>query len=173
MILKILGAVLVIVATSLIGMEFAARFERRKRSIADFIAALTMLESEISFTLAPLHQAFASIARQLESRPVGAFFEELSSQLEQNSIQVQKTWTNILKKRESQLYLSKSDLEILAAFATNLGKTDRDNQMKSIRHTLAQLELQREQAEQACIKNKKMYQSFGVLSGILIAILLF
>ncbi len=169
---KLIGSVLIVLATTLIGFSYATALEKRRRSLVDFQTALTMLESEITFAASPLDVAFDRISKNIAS-PVGAFFSELVSKTVSQELPLQKIWTDTLDSHVKQLNLTQPDMQILLAFAAQMGKTDRENQIKNICHTLAQLKTQTELAGQVCNKNKRMYQSFGVLSGILIAILLF
>lgn len=172
MIAKVIGSIMVIFSTALIGFNYASALEKRKRSLMDFQTALTMLESEISFAANPLATAFLAISKNIPS-PVGSFFYDIAQLIEKHSLNIQKTWNNTLQKYVKALCLTQADVEIILTFAAQMGKTDIENQLKNIRHTIDQLKMQTALAAQTCDKNKKLYQSFGVLLGILIAILLF
>ena len=56
--LKIIGIILIVAATTKIGFLFAARLERRKNALISFKDALSLLESEIGFAQNSLAKAF-------------------------------------------------------------------------------------------------------------------
>lgn len=168
---KIIGSILVILATALIGFDLSARLEKRKKALADFHEALVILRGEISFAANPLPTAFLHIAQQMPSL-VGQFFRDVGETTQENSFAIQKSWCGLLEEYKKPLYLTEQDTEVLTSFAGMLGKTNQDNQVKHIQNTLVKLEMQLTQAQESCGKNRRVYQSVGVLSGMLLAILL-
>ena len=76
--LKIIGIILIVAATTKIGFLFAARLERRKNALISFKDALSLLESEIGFAQNSLAKAFFNIGNTI-SRPVGAFSSTYTS----------------------------------------------------------------------------------------------
>lgn len=64
------------------------------------------------------------------------------------------------------------DMEMLRAFGKMLGKTGVEGQVKEIELTNMLLDEQAEDARKKKMKNGKMYQSLGVISGLAICILL-
>lgn len=64
------------------------------------------------------------------------------------------------------------DLEMLRAFGKMLGKTGVEGQVKEIELTNMLLDQQAEEARKKKMKNGKMYQSLGFISGLAICILL-
>ena len=172
MIIKILGSMLVVCATAMMGFGYAAKLEKRKASLGGFLSALSMLETEIGFVSTPLKTAFLSISNAMDTS-VGAFFKEVADNIGSNGDGIKHSWEKALDICTSAMTLTAADVEVLETFAVQLGKTDRENQLKNIAHTKALLNVQLTHAADACGKNKKMYQSAGILSGCLIAILLF
>ena len=172
MLIKIIGAVIVIIATAMIGYSYASKLEKRKRTLGDFASALTMLETEINFASNPLKYAFSAISRALDST-VGTFFSDLADSMDGGRIGVKRLWDETLAIYVPVMSLTASDVEVISAFAMQLGMTDRESQLKNIAHTKTLLSAQISNAGDACNKNKKIYQSAGILSGCLIAILLF
>jgi|GEM_PF-1615556 len=172
MLIKIIGSAIVIISTAMIGFSFAAKLEKRKRTLGDFSSALTMLETEISFASNPLKTAFLTISKALDS-DVGLFFGDIAQSMDDGRIGTKHIWDEALAAHAPTMSLTTADMEIISAFAVQLGKTDRESQLKNIAHTKALLSAQTANAGDMCSKNKQMYQSAGILSGCLIAILLF
>ena len=172
MLIKIIGSAIIIISTAMIGFSFASKLEKRKRTLGDFLSALTMLETEIDFASNPLKTAFSAISTALDSE-VGLFFGDIAQSMDSGKIGTKRIWDDSLAAHTPAMSLTTADIEILSAFAVQLGKTDRENQLKNIAHTKALLNAQTANAGDACNKNKRMYQNAGILTGCLIAILLF
>lgn len=79
--LKLLGAVLIVLAGTLAGFKRAAQYADRPRHIRGLIAALQRLETEIQYGYTPLPEALRRIGMQ-SKEPLRAFFltaaEEMS-----------------------------------------------------------------------------------------------
>lgn len=71
--LKLLGAVFIVVATTWTGFEMAKIYTERPRQIRQLRAALQSLEAEIMYGHTPLHTASQQIAKQL-AQPVSTLF---------------------------------------------------------------------------------------------------
>lgn len=82
--LKLLGAVFIVVATTWTGFEMAKIYTERPRQIRQLRAALQSLEAEIMYGHTPLHTASQQIAKQL-AQPVSALFFAFSDQLDKGS----------------------------------------------------------------------------------------
>ena len=61
--LRIAGALIIIIASAAIGRSFAGQLERRCRILNDFNRCLLSLEREISYTKTPLPQALIIASR--------------------------------------------------------------------------------------------------------------
>lgn len=171
--IKFLASVLIVLTTTMIGYDFSMWLSKRKNSLSDLTCALTIFESEISFAANPLEIALMTTGSCLDSK-VGEFFKSVSTAIkEQKEISIKKIFNVELKKFAPLLCLDKADIHILKSFFSTLGISNKENQLKSIIHTKSKLNIQLESAKACCIKNQRMYQSFGILSGLLISILLF
>ncbi|MFP7329135.1 stage III sporulation protein SpoIIIAB [Bacillus subtilis] len=169
--LKMLGAVFIVVATTWTGFEMAKIYTERPRQIRQLRAALQSLEAEIMYGHTPLHTASQQIAKQL-AQPVSALFFAFSDQLDKGSDSAKTAWEQSLKKVWDTLSLKKSEYEVLKQFGETLGIHDRISQQKHIKLALSHLEASEADAEQAQAKNEKMIKSLGFLAGLLLILLL-
>lgn len=117
--LKLIGILLIVSATTKIGFALAARLERRKNSLLCFKDALSLLESEIGFAQNSLARACENIGNTL-SPPAGAFFLDVHDALSRG-IDTQQAWEELLGKYRQTLCLTAADIQLLCSFAARLG----------------------------------------------------
>ena len=172
MILKILGCMIIIGSSTIMGYSMAYRFARRPEELRALQSALQILESEIVFSVNPLPEAFERISKNVPPS-IGIIFKNTSDLLKRKTgMTAQQAWAASIKNCESQINLSKEDLNILLAFGSSLGCSDRENQVKNIRLACSKLALEEEKAEILKEKNERLYKNLGVLGGMLISLLL-
>ncbi len=141
--LKLIGILLIVSATTKIGFALAARLERRKNSLLCFKDALSLLESEIGFAQNSLARACENIGNTL-SPPAGAFFLDVHDALSRG-IDTQQAWEELLGKYRQTLCLTAADIQLLRSFAARLGRSDVENELKNIYNTTVSQHMRYEQ----------------------------
>lgn len=169
--MKIIGAILIIMATTWVGFEFAKRLSERPRQLRQLKVALQSLESEIMYGLTPLAEASEHIAKQIP-KPISYFFLCFSEGLKNGGASVRSAWEESLKETWHLTALRNGELEVMSQFGATLGQHDREHQQKQIRLTLTHLEREEGDAVEAQNRYEKMLKSLGFLTGILIVILM-
>ncbi|HEX6922562.1 MAG TPA: stage III sporulation protein SpoIIIAB [Bacillales bacterium] len=169
--IKWLGALFIIAATTSGGFMWAKQYSERPRQLRQLKTALQALEAEIMYGLTPLAEACEHLAGQF-SDPLRIFFQEFSKRLEEGSSSVQQAWDESLKMVWPQTALRKGEREVMKQFGATLGKHDRDHQQKQIRLALSHLEREEAEARDAQYRNEKMIKSLGFLAGLLLVLLL-
>lgn len=169
--IKLVGAVLIIVATTLVGFEVSKRLSERPRQLRLLKSALQSLEAEIMYGHTPLHEASRRLADQL-SKPISTFFDHFSKRLTHTETTVMEAWEGSLKEVWKTTALKGGEYEIMKQFGETLGRHDRISQQKQIRLTLAHLEREEADAHEKQAKYERMAKSLGFLSGLLLIILL-
>lgn len=172
MLFKIIGSVILIGSTSLIGFSLAADCSKRPRILREIQALLQMLENEISYLSNLLSDAFRRI---VENSRVDAavLFKAAADHLEASRVTADEAWEKAVEDNFSKLSLNKEDKAILISFGRMLGNSDLDGQLNNIKLMSSQLKLQEAKAEEMKKKNERMFRSLGVLSGLAITIILF
>ncbi len=172
MIIKIIGAVVLISATSLIGFSLAADCSKRPRTLRELQALMQMLENEISYLSNLLSEAFMRI---YENSNVDAsiIFKTAAQNLKNSGVTADAAWEKSIDENYARLSLKKEDKAILVNFGRMLGNSDLEGQLNNIKLVSSQLKLQELKSEEMKQKNEKMYRSLGVLSGLAITIMLF
>ena len=166
-----LGAILIVFATTWVGFEFARKLTERPRQLRQLKVALQSLESEIMYGLTPLAQACEHIGKQLP-KPISYFFTCFSSRLKKSGGSVHLAWEESLKETWHLTALSTGELEVMKQFGATLGQHDLLHQQKQIRLTLNHLEREEGDAIESQNRYEKMLKSLGFLTGVLIVILM-
>lgn len=169
--IKLLGAVLIIAATTWTGIEASKQLSERPRQLRLLKSALQSLEAEIMYGHTPLHEASRKLASQLPN-PVAFIFENFSAKLIDSETTVKTAWEESLKKVWRETAFKQGEYEALRQFGETLGRHDRFSQQKQIILTITHLEREESDARDKQLKYEKMVKSLGFLSGLLLAILL-
>jgi stage III sporulation protein AB len=168
---KLIGAIFIILATTWTGFEAAKHLSERPRQLRQLRSALQSLEAEIMYGHTPLHEAARRLAAQL-SNPLSSFFEGFAKKLTDTETTVKDAWEDSLKEVWKQTAFKQGEFEIMKQFGETLGRHDRISQQKHIMLTLSHLEREEADAVDKQAKYEKMVKSLGFFSGLLLIILL-
>lgn len=168
--LKLVGALLLVIASSAIGISISNRFAKRPKHIRQLQSALQLLEAEITYSQTPLQLAFMRIAVQLPD-PIKEFFQVLSEQMNKEA-DFFSLWNQQVEELASSASFKKNEIEILKQFGNSLGRHDLIHQQKQIRLALTHLHRELEEAREEHSKYTKLAKSLGVLVGVFLALLL-
>lgn len=168
---KLIGAIFIILATTWTGFEAAKHLSERPRQLRQLRSALQSLEAEIMYGHTPLHEAARRLAAQL-SKPLSSFFDGFAKKLTDTETTVKDAWEDSLKEVWKQTAFKQGEFEIMKQFGETLGRHDRFSQQKHIMLTLSHLEREEADAIDKQVKYEKMVKSLGFFSGLLLIILL-
>ncbi|WP_152394066.1 stage III sporulation protein SpoIIIAB [Paenibacillus guangzhouensis] len=171
---KLIGAILVIVSGTLFGFYQAAQFANRPKQIRAFILAMQRLETEILYGFTPLADALDKIGQQL-SDPLKSIFTEAARRLtdHRTSLTAQESWQLAVEEQWKHTAMKQSEKNIIYQFGFTLGTSDRNDQIKHIRLAINQLQHEESAAQQEQGRYEKMCRSLGLLAGALIVILIY
>lgn len=172
-VLKLIGGILVVVASSLIGLMKARDYEKRTEDLRDIINALQMLESEICYKSNILKYALLNCAEAKSGSNTSILFKKTSELLKNRNMTSVEAWTEALKTNAGKTSLKEEDVQILLRLGSSLGTSDYEGQVKNIGFIIKQIEGQVVKADAECIKYQAMYRKLGLLSGITVVIMLF
>ncbi len=169
--MKILGAIFILVACTWSGFEIARHLNERPRQLRYLRNALQSLEAEIMYGHIPLDEAASHLSKQLP-KPLSWFFDVFSRKLKQGETIVKQAWEESMKEIWKLTAFKQGEYEILRQFGETLGQSDRASQQKHIILALTHLEREENDAREKQAKYEKMIKSLGFLSGLLLIILL-
>ncbi|NHM32201.1 stage III sporulation protein SpoIIIAB [Neobacillus terrae] len=168
---KIIGAIFIICATTWTGFEASRYLSERPKQLRQLKSALQSLEAEIMYGHTPLHEAARRLAAQL-TKPLSWFFETFANKLTGTETTVKDAWEESLSEVWKMTALKQGEYEIMKQFGETLGRHDRVSQQKQIMLALTHLEREEADAYERQSKYEKMVKSLGFLSGLLLIILL-
>ncbi|MBD8070409.1 stage III sporulation protein SpoIIIAB [Bacillus sp. PS06] len=169
--IKVIGAILIISASTWIGFEVSRHLTERPRQLRYLRTALKSLEAEIMYGHIPLDEAALNLSRQMP-KPLSLFFDTFSKKLRTGETLVRQAWEDSMKEVWKLTAFKQGEYEILKQFGETLGQSDRISQQKHILLALTQLEQEEIEARDKQTKYERMIKSLGFLSGLLLIILL-
>ena len=157
--LKYLGMVLVFVSCTVAGSLLATSEKRRLERSEALKALLSHITREIEHFRTPLDTVFASFANEALEKT--GFLRDLR----ENSL------SHALLKSGNIFAYSEDTFAAIINFSELLGKSEYNDQVARCKHMLSVLEEDLKKRREEYPKNKKMYTSLGVLSGLMIIVL--
>ena len=171
MLVRIIGMALAFGAAALAGIYCGNVDGYRVKDLADMKKALAILKSEIEFAHTPLPEALVSIGERMGG-PVGGMFLMLSQRLgKARGTDAATLWEECVRHFAPQTYFNKEDTAQVIAFGRVLGYLDKGMQMANIAITADYITEKMAQINETRLKNKRMFQSLGVLGGLLVVII--
>ncbi|MCJ8011195.1 stage III sporulation protein SpoIIIAB [Paenibacillus sp. KQZ6P-2] len=171
--LKLIGAVLILLSGTLAGFHQASRFAARPRQIRELILAMQRLETEISYGFTPLPEAFRKMSDQL-GEPLKHIFKSAAGHMASGGgITAQESIQRSLHENWKRTAMKTPERDILHQLSFTLGTSDRQDQIKHIALAAQQLKHEEVVARDEQAKYEKISRSLGLLIGALIVILIF
>lgn len=169
-IIKYILLILILIASSKIGIIIAKKYKNRVIELGEFKEAINILKTKIKFTYEPLSEIFNEIS-EITSENISKVFKQTSINMQKMS--VMHSWEQSLEGFKNILSLNKDDINVLKGLGKMLGKTDVEGQISEIEVVSEFIETQIKKADIECNKNEKMYRTLGTIIGLAIAIILF
>lgn len=170
--IRILGGIVIIVASTLIGFIYAERFSSRVKELNEIERCIYQLRNEIIYTHTPLIQALRDISSKTFDT-LSLFFNDIASKLENMDCDnVYEAFNDALNIFEQKMYINGNDKIILLNLSKSLGETDIDGQLMVFELAIENLKKQIREAEEIMKKNVKMYRYLGFCIGAMVVIML-
>ena len=169
--LKIVGCILVISTSTLIGFIYAQKFKNRTSQLSEFHRAIYQLHNEITYTHTALPEAFHNISCK-SKEPICGIFKEISESLylgEANT--VFDAFKEVIYSYKSTLCLLEEDYNILLSYARTLGESDLEGEKKMCLLTIENIKTQLNSASKIMNNNIKMYRALGFTLGVTVVIM--
>ncbi|CCO08906.1 stage III sporulation protein SpoIIIAB [Desulforamulus hydrothermalis] len=170
--LKFIGAAAVLLSCTLMGLLVAGSYSRRPVEIRCLLNALQMLETEVTYGATPLPEALAAVAERCDPRVALLFNRAAQELLTMRGLTAREAWEAALREFYPGSALTNSERAILLELGNSLGISDRSDQVKHLVLAKEQLKLEQAKAEEASLKNSKVYNYLGFLGGLTIVLIL-
>jgi len=170
--LKILGAILILIATSGLGFFGGMQLSRRVRELESLRNDFVFLEMEINYNATPLPQIFKKL-KSINAQDSNSLWDKLLVVLNDGEgISTEEAWRRALEIFCQKSSLTKDDILILKDFGLGLGSTSRQEQLKKFKLIQELLQIRQQDALTKKQKNQRMWRSMGLLGGLALIILL-
>ncbi len=168
MTVKIIGAVMVIIACGGYGFSLAAGCRREEKLLMRMLQILQWMQSELEYRLTPLPQLCLQISEQCEGG-LKKVFAGLAMELE-NQISPDASCcmeAALAKVRE----LPQSARGLLVSLGRGLGRFDLDGQVRELEAVHLQCASELEEFQSHRDQRIRSYQTLGICAGIALVIL--
>jgi len=157
----------ILLASIQIGAVMASRYTNRYKELKECKLALSILQTNIEYTMMPIPDIFRDIAQKVK-QPIAGLFQTAVENME--NCCAGEAWEKSLEIVGTNLI--KEDKDALQNLSKLLGKTDIEGQVKEIQLVNHFLDTQIQEALSAKNKNGKLYRTLGVVSGLTIVIMI-
>ena len=171
-VIKIIGMILTLGASTALGLYLASLGTFRQQDLLEFKKALLILKSEIEYIATPLPEAMINIAART-TQPISKLFTHFAQDLKQNEDgeTVYRLWLSAIELHKKDAFLKEEDWEVIGNFGKTLGYLDKQMQVDSINFTIDYIDTHASDLQESNGKNQRMYQSLGVIGGILLLVI--
>lgn len=170
--IKGLGIVLIVAASTIWGFYYGERFKKRVKDLKELQRGIYVLKSEINFTRSLLPDALHKVYEKCDG-PIGGIFLRVSELLSTNEEDdVYSCFIQSINEKKGELSLTQGDLGIFMDFTKSLGEVDIEGHNDMLALTLENLGKAVEDAERNIDKNVKMYRYLGFSFGAMVGIIL-
>lgn len=169
---KSVGVLLILISCAGMGFGQSFRLTERLRTLETLLRVANLLKGEIRFGNASLHDAFSGAAGKTGG-DYGAFLKAVSENANDSRRGAfEKIYRECAKNYIQKLGVEKEEEELFYSLGSHLGHLDLEMQIKEL--TLYENEVIRctEELRREMPAKKKVYESLGILGGILLAILI-
>lgn len=168
MILKLVGAVFVILGCGSIGFRIAANHRFEEKNLRQLIGILDYMECELQYRLTPLPELCRQASKEF-SGLLGNIFGELSVEMDaQNSSDLEMCMSSALAKVGKLPPLTREELQLLSRM---IGRFDVEGQLKGLEAVRQECRRQVESLSQNRDTRLRSYQTLGLCAGAALAIL--
>ncbi|MCL2592699.1 MAG: stage III sporulation protein AB [Defluviitaleaceae bacterium] len=173
MITRLLGMAFIMLSSTVLGYYYSGKDGYRINDLRQMKKAFLILRSEVEYTLSPIKEAIESIAEKTE-KPVSNIFKDFKNYLEENPRDgCENLWKNAIVNNKKSYFFVDEDISMFLSFGKVVGGMDKNLQLGTIDMILAFIDEKIEEATIASVKNKKLYRSLGILSGLALCIVFF
>ncbi len=171
-ILRIIGSLLIVTSSSLIGYIYGKKYSDRLNNILHMKNCVRLLETEIIYGANPVPEAFLNIYNK-GNKKFSFIFKYIRDYLFQNkNANLLDGFLSVEDVLKEELLFKKEDVEVFLSLGRMLGNSDRSDQEKNFKLIFMEIGNLEEEAREEKEKNEKVYKKLGLLFGVALVIIL-
>lgn len=163
---KIIGIIIVVLSTSLIGIYFSDKLKNRVRELKNINYMFEQISVLVRYKALTVYE----VIDELRQNQVCSNLNFIKKFIQREDIPFEKQWSQSIDN--SQNYLNNEDKRVLKSFGNVFGTSDIEGQLSDIelyRHNFIKIE---NDANEEFEKKSKLYKSLGIIGGAFISIML-
>ena len=170
--LRMLGMVLVVGASTTLGLSARQRLSHRVRSLTQFIQAFDLLIAEMQSNQTPLPQLISMLTQE-DIGESTRFFKILQKRMQTNAdLSFSYHWQTTARDLAEDLGLESGEVEALRQAASYLGRYQAEQQLTGLMHTREQLVGICRQARQMLETKGNLYRTCGIAVGVVVVLMM-
>lgn len=173
MILKLTGAVLVIISSGGLGIYLANQWKEHLKTMEELRKMIFLLKGQILYANAPLEEAFERVGEKCSGK-LSDFFLTISQRIaSQRGEPFYEMWKQEIENLDRAIVLSEKDKQELVLFGEHLGYLDSEMQERTILLYLEQLDITINYLREHLGEKSRLYTSLGIMGGIFLTIVMY
>ncbi|MCL2562714.1 MAG: stage III sporulation protein AB [Oscillospiraceae bacterium] len=169
--LSIVGAILIIGATTAVGLSGVWRMGLRIRSLTGLLTAIETMKSEICDRLTPMPELIEQLTQET-SPPVDRFFQRVSEEMATIGLQSFYFIWKAAVDNSPELELTASEKQTLTDLGRSLGRYDTEQQRDALAYAGRRLESDLHRAEEQRRTQGRVHAVLGIVVGVFVVIIL-
>lgn len=171
--LKIVGAVLLISATSMYGFQMGNAYLKRIDNLKELKKCIILLDGELKYNNTPLRIAMEKIALRNQS-VFSLFFKKVAELMEcDKSMDISEAWEESVNKIINEDYCFKdNDISKLIEFGRTMGNLDSESRQSAFEGYMFEIDMDVEEVLEDKDNKVKMFRTLGIMAGLFITVLI-
>lgn len=171
--LKLCGAILIISGTTCYGFFLSFKKKSRITRLRALKETFIILIGQIRYARTTIPEAFGEIAEKCSYTDISNFYEFVAANLKNHSCkEFSEAWNMGIDNYIRDIFLTEADCALLKNVGNMPLYLDAQMQIAVLEETSSQLQTVIAQAEKDINEKCKIYQSFGLIIGLLIVLIL-
>lgn len=165
--LRILGAIMIVGATSVYGYMLVSDIKKRLNELLEMKRIMFLLKSETGYNAAPIKEALYNISKRTSTKYTMIFKKIYDS----NEVNIGEVWKREWKSGLEKFHLSQEEKEEIINLSDSMGLQDVKSQNAQFDLYLLKLEESIKELTEEIPKKNKVYKCVGIGGGVILAII--
>lgn len=170
MTLQIIGALLIVLGSSLEGFRRSHLLQRRQHVLIEFAQGFTWMQNEIVKRQTPILDIIQTQMKRNDD--LGRLNRYFFDQLTEKQLLLGEAWREAVRLYQQTSILQKEDIEWINRVGEAIQPFDRQSIERELSFIIEMLRNRHQEARNKSIQFGKLYKTLGVMGGILIVLLL-
>ena len=169
---KIIGMAMVIISTTAYGIILGRDIKARLKEMKELKKIVFLMKGEIGFLHTPLLEALENVSYRCDEPFKGMLISFVEYGKEVDKRPFCEIWEEGMKEGINKTHLSKEEKTLFMKLGKELGLSDIKTQQNAMDSFLNELDMSISMLEKAVPNKVKLYNSMGIMLGLVIAIIM-